>query len=236
LDVLLALARQQKVDLRTLSISDLADQYLTFVKAAQQRSFALAADYLVMAAWLAYLKSRLLLPKPERSTSEDAPEELAAALGFRLAKLDAMRRAVEDLQRLPQTGRDVFTRGDPQAVVVRATQSYEADLYALIAAYAGQRSQAGRRAYRPQVRSEAYPLSKARERLALLSRSLTKWTPLTGIAPHAEAAGPSRASCLASTFSASLELVKEGELEARQLEAFAEVYLRAPPARPETAP
>ncbi len=235
LDVLLALARRQKVDLLTLSISDLAEQYLAFVRAAQQRSFALAADYLVMAAWLAYLKSRLLLPKPERPAAEGDPDELAAALGFRLAKLDAMRTAVEALGRLPQTGRDVFVRGDPGALTVRAAPRWEADLHDLVAAYAGQRSRAGRRAYRPPARADAYPLANARERLHGLMSALQRWTPLTGLAPEPEAEGPSWASRLASTFAASLELVKEGELEARQLEAFAELYLRAAGRRGEAA-
>ncbi len=226
LDLLLVLARQQKVDLLKLSISDLAEQYLSFVKAAQQRSFALAADYLVMAAWLAYLKSRLLLPKPERPPNEGSPEDLAAGLAFRLAKLDAMRRAVDALQRLSQTGRDVFTRGDPEAITVHARPQWDASLYDLVAAYAGIRGQAQRRDYRPRPRSDAYPLAAARARLASLTRTLSGWTALSGLAPDPEDHGPGRASCLASTFSASLELVKEGDLEARQREAFAEVYLR----------
>jgi segregation and condensation protein A len=231
LHVLLALARQQKVDLLKLSVSALADQYLAFVKAARQSQFSLAADYLVMAAWLTYLKSRLLLPKPEKA-KDDEPlaEDMAAALAFRLAKLDAMRRAVEGLKALPQTGRDLFTRGDPDAMQVHSTSRLDVDLYALIAAYAQQRSQRSRRDYRPTARIDAYPLEAARDRLRDLVPSLTRWTSLRGVAPQpTDAEGPSRASFVASTLSASLELVKEGELEARQLEAFADLYLRARP-------
>ena len=115
LDLLLELARRQKVDLSRISILELADQYLAFVEAARKRRLELAADYLVMAAWLAYLKSRLLLPKPERPKAEEAPaEEMAARLAYRLAKLDAMRTAAEALRTRPQLGRDVFGRGDPE--------------------------------------------------------------------------------------------------------------------------
>jgi segregation and condensation protein A len=229
LHVLLALARAQKVDLLKLSISALADQYLAFVKAARQKRFSLAADYLVMAAWLTYLKSRLLLPKPEKARDDEAPaEDLAAALAFRLAKLDAVRRAVEALKGLPQRGRDVFTRGDPDAIQVRATSRLDVDLYALISAYAEQHRRAAPRQYRPTARIEAYPLEQARDRLREIAPGLKRWTPLQGVAPFPTAGdGPSRASYIASTLSAGLELVKEGELEARQLEAFADLFIRA---------
>jgi segregation and condensation protein A len=228
LHVLLALARQQKVDLLKLSITALADQYLAFVKQARQRRFSLAADYLVMAAWLTYLKSRLLLPKPEKARDDELPaEELAAALAFRLAKLDVMRNAVEALKLTPQTGRDHFTRGDPEAVLVRSTARMDVSLYDLITAYALQRSQGVRREYKPGARVEAYPLEVARDRLRALTPSFERWTSLAGVAPHPDGKGPSRASYVASTFSAGLELVKEGDLDVRQLEAFAEVYIRA---------
>ena len=226
------------MDLLRLSITALADQYLAFVKAARQSQFALAADYLVMAAWLTYLKSRLLLPRPEK-VKDDEPlaEDLASALAFRLAKLDAMRGAVEALRRLPQTGRDVFMRGDPDAIQVHSTSRLDVDLYALIQAYTQQRSEQGRRDYRPTARVDAYPLEVARDRLRALSPSLDRWTALKGIAPQPDGAGPSRASYLASTLSAGLELVKEGELEVRQLEAFADLYLRArAPDRIEASP
>jgi segregation and condensation protein A len=125
LHVLLALARSQKVDLLQLSITKLAEQYLAFVQQARRVRFSLAADYLVMAAWLAYLKSRLLLPKPERAKAEEPPaEEMAAQLAFRLAKLDVMRKAVEALKERPILGRDVFMRGDPEAVkIVSSTRA-----------------------------------------------------------------------------------------------------------------
>jgi len=228
LHVLLALARTQKVDLLKLSVTKLAEQYLAFVQEARRRRFSLAADYLVMAAWLAYLKSRLLLPKPEQPKPEEAPaEEVAARLAFRLAKLEAMRNAAEALRAGPQLGRDVFVRGDPEAIRIIPSGRIEGDLYQLMSAYIAQRQKEAQRSYKP-AKPVAYPLEDARDRLRRLLPDLARWTPLGGIAPMgSRAAGPSRASYVASTLSASLELVKEGELEARQLEAFADIYLRA---------
>jgi segregation and condensation protein A len=227
LHVLLALARKQKVDLLKLSILKLADQYLDFIHQARRLDFTLAADYLVMASWLAYLKSRLLLPKPEAAADEPAAADMAAALAFRLAKLDAMKRSVEALKAMPQLGRDVFARGDPDAVKVLPSTRIEGDLYQLMQAYAGQMKRAVARRYQPR-KPQAYTIEAARDRLRSLMRELEAWTPLAGLAPfHREGEGPSRASYLASTLSASLDLVKEGVLEARQLEAFAEIYLRA---------
>ena len=228
LHVLLALARKQKVDLLRLSILKLADQYLAFVHQARRLDFTLAADYLVMAAWLAYLKSRLLLPKAEAGAEEPAAADMAAALAFRLAKLDAMKRAVEAMKAQPQLGRDVFVRGDPEAVRVVPSDRLDGDLYQLMAAYAGHAKRAaGRRRYSPPL-PHAYAVEDARDRLKSLLSELKVWTPLAGIAPlRRSGEGPSRASYLASTLSASLDLVKEGMLEARQLEAFADVYVRA---------
>src|ERR1700760_1218057 len=164
LHVLLALARNQKVDLLQLSITKLADQYLAFVQTARRAQFSLAPDYLVMAAWLAYLKSRLLLPKPETKGAEPPAEELAATLAFRLAKLDAMRKAAEALASSPQLGRDVFMRGDPDQVKINASRAFEGDLYALVQAYIGQRRKDAARHYQPRP-SEAYALDDARHRL-----------------------------------------------------------------------
>ncbi|HEX7886781.1 MAG TPA: ScpA family protein [Phenylobacterium sp.] len=228
LHVLLALARTQKVDLLKLSVLKLAEQYLAFVQEARRRRFGLAADYLVMAAWLAYLKSRLLLPKPEQPKGEEPPaEEIAQRLAFRLAKLEAMRNAAERLMTAPQLGRDVFGRGDPEAIRIIPSGQLEGDLYGLMSAYIAQRQKEAQRSYTPHVPT-AYPLEDARDRLRRLLPDLDRWTPLAGVAPMgAPMAGPSRASYVASTLSASLELVKEGALEARQLEAFADIYLRA---------
>ena len=227
LHLLLALARGQKVDLLQISIARLAEQYLAFVETQRRLNFGLAAEYLVMAAWLAYLKSRLLLPKPERAKDEEPePEALADALAFRLAKLDAMRRAADALRFRPQMGRDVFGRGSAEVLSVRAEQA-EATLYDLMSAYAAARLRLSVQDYRPDARIEAYPPDAARERLRSLLPELADWTPLAVVAPSSTGAGPTRASYLASTLSAGLEMTRDGALELRQDEAFAELYLRA---------
>ena len=201
LHVLLALARSQKVDLLQLSITKLAEQYLAFVQQARRVRFSLAADYLVMAAWLA----------------------------FRLAKLDVMRKAVEALKDRPILKRDVFMRGDPEAVKIVSSTRFEGDLYALMTAYITQRKREHGRHYAPRP-PQAYPLEDARDRLRDLLPEMKDWTTLSGVAPvdrwEDDPEGPSPASYLASTLAASLELVKEGILEARQMEAFSDVYLR----------
>ena len=228
LDLLLNLARGQKVDLAQISILQLVDQYTDYIANARALKLEIAADYLVMAAWLAYLKSRLLLPKPEQPKAEEAPaEEMAARLAFRLAKLEAMRNAAEALKNRAQLGRDVFGRGDPEAIRIIPSGRIEGDLYSLMSAYISQRQKEIKRIYKPQVPT-AYALEDARDRLRRLLPDLDRWTPLAGVAPMGSpTAGPSRASYVASTLSASLELVKEGAMEARQLEAFADIYLRA---------
>ncbi len=229
LHLLLALARNQKVDLTQLSITDLADQYLAYVQAARRRRFALAADYLVMAAWLIYLKSKLLLPKPQARTDPDDPEpNMAEALALRLVKLEAVRRAASALAALPQTGRDVFTRGDPQARTVHGALKLEGDLFQLVMAYAAQRQRRSGRSYSAQARVEAFALEDARARLRALLPRLAAWTPLDQVTPHASAhEGPSRASYLASTFAAGLEMVRDGSLDVQQLDVFARLFVKA---------
>ncbi len=228
LHVLLALARTQKVDLLKLSITRLAEQYLAFVHEARRRNFALAADYLVMASWLAYLKSRLLLPRTEKGKGEEPPaEEMAAALAFRLQKLEAMRRAVEAITSRPQLKRDVFTRGDPEATVIVPSDRIDASLYELMAAYVTQRRREEQRRYNPGQRVEAFALEAARDWLRDILPRMDRWTPLDRVAPErSDADGPSQASFTASTLSASLELVKEGAMDVKQTTAFAEVYLK----------
>ena len=231
LHLLLALARGQKVDLLQISIARLAEQYLVFVETQRRLRFGLAAEYLVMAAWLAYLKSRLLLPKAvARDGEEPPPEELAEALAFRLAKLDAMRGAAEALKAAPQLGRDVFARGAGEDRTVRAGPVLQEDLYDLMSAYAAARLRPLAAQYRPPARVEAYPLEAARERLHQLLPRLREWTRLEQVAPPFPADGedgPRPASFLASTFAAGLEMTRDGALELRQAEAFAALYLRA---------
>jgi segregation and condensation protein A len=229
LHLLLALARSQKVDLLKLSVLKLAEQYLAFVKEARERRFGLAADYLVMAAWLAYLKSRLLLPKAEKpQPGEEDPEDIAAQLAFRLARLDAIRKAGEALKERPQLKRDVFTRGDPEAQKVISSTRFEGNLFALVQAYSTQVKREIGRNYRPAT-PVVYALDDARLRLRSETPRLRDWTALRTLAPAFREDGPSRASYLASTLSAGMELIKEGSLEARQVEHFTDLYLRARP-------
>ena len=153
---------------------------------------------------------------------------MAQLLAYRLAKLDAMRKAIEALKARPQLGRDVFTRGDPEALVVIPSSKVEASLYELMQAYVSQRVREVRRQYNPTQRIEAYPLDDARDRLRSLLPQMQAWTTLQGVAPMPaeDEEGPTRASYLASTLSASLELVKDGALEAKQLEPFSDLFLR----------
>jgi segregation and condensation protein A len=227
LHILLDLAKSQKVDLLKLSVTLLAEQYLAFVRAAARGRFTLAAEYLVMAAWLAFLKSRLLLPRSQRPPSEEGPPEtLAAHLAFRLAKLDAMRGAAQALAARPQLGRDVFARGDSEQVTIVSSHKLEGDLTELMSAYVAIRVRARDQAYQP-VGFPAYRLDDARERLKGLLPSLTDWRTLTATAPDEPRDGPWRASALASTLSAALEMTREGELEVQQAAHFTPIYLRA---------
>jgi segregation and condensation protein A len=235
LHVLLALAKAQKVDLLKLSVSLLAEQYLAFVRTAGRLRFTLAAEYLVMAAWLAYLKSRLLLPKAVRPVDAEAPaEDMAAQLAFRLAKLDAMRKAAEALAARAHLGRDVFARGDPEEATVISTHRLEGDLSELMGAYVQLRVRARHQTYKPAPFA-AYRLDDAREHLRLVLPGLKDWTPLTAAAPPEHRDGAWRASAVASTLSAALELAREGELEVQQAAHFTPIYLRAS-LRPETSP
>jgi len=231
LHVLLALARSQKVDLLKISITRLAEQYLAFIQEARRLRFSLAADYLVMASWLAYLKSRLLLPRTERKAGDEpAPEELALALAYRLKKLEAMRKAVEALTSRPQLKRDVFARGDPEARLIIPSAKIDANVFDLMSAYVTQRRREAERHYDPTRRIEAYSLEDARDNLRAQLPKLTNWTALDDVAPQPVGeGGPRRVSYVASTLSASLELCKEGQLQLQQLATFDTLYMRKRP-------
>ena len=228
LDVLLHLARMQKVDLERISLSALADQFLAFIEAAKARQIELAGDYLVMAAWLSLLKSRLLLPRPPgpEALSE---ADLAAALARKLSALEAARAAAARLDALPQAGRDVFVSGAPRAVAIERQPVWRAEMIDLLRSYGAQRMRTlKRRAYAAKPR-RAYALDAARGRLESLMPDLRDWRPIQSLPPRAErgADAPEPSSYLASVFGAALELVRDGRLEARQEEPFADLYLRA---------
>ena len=223
LDLLLELARRQKVDLARISVLALAEQYLQFVEAAGKKRLELAADYLVMAAWLAFLKSRLLLPAPPQAAEPDA-SELAEALAQRLRKLEAIRKAAELLFDRAILGRDIFGRGQPEAVEVARRTQWDADLYALLAAYARKAQKHARARVRFKAR-EVWSLAEAREALARLIGGSVDWTAFDAWLLDACLDPAMRRSARASSFSASLELVREGRIEIRQDRTFAPLWI-----------
>ena len=228
LDLLLGLARTQKVDITRISILALANQYLAFVENARKLRLQIAADYLVMAAWLAFLKSRLLLPASD-DEEEMSGEELAEYLAFRLQRLKAMREAAARLMARNRLGRDVFARGAPEPVVVTRNSTHLDSLYDLLRAYADQRQRGSARVMRIE-RQPVLSLKEARRRLERLLGISTGWMALDEHLELFLGGGDTdmdRRTTLASSFTAMLELVREGGAELRQSRAFAPIYFRA---------
>ena len=225
LDLLLTLSRTQKVDLRRISVLDLAEQYLGFVERARTLRIELAADYLVMAAWLAFLKSRLLLP-PEPGDEGPSAEDLAAHLAFQLERLQAMREAAARLMARDRLGRDFFARGLPEAVSRARTVTYDATLLDLMRAYARIRT---KDEFRPFVmdREHVFTLEQALERMRGLIGYAGDWADLTSFLPEGWNATPmARRSSTAAHFAAVLELAKRGQVAIRQGETFAPIQIR----------
>jgi segregation and condensation protein A len=228
LDLLLTLSRTQKVDLRKISVLDLAEQYLQFVERARKLRLELAADYLVMAAWLAFLKSRLLLP-PDPSEEGPSGEELAAHLAFQLERLQAMRDCAAKLMARDQLGRDFFARGIPEDVTRVRRVTYTATLLDLMQGYARIRT---KDEFRPFVldREAILTMEQALERMRGLIGYAGDWTDLTSYLPEGWEMDPKkRRSATAASFAASLELVKAGAIEIRQGETFAPIQIRRKP-------
>jgi segregation and condensation protein A len=235
LDLLLTLARQQKVDLSKISILALADQYLAFIEAARKIRLELAGDYLVMAAWLAYLKSRLLLPEPP---SPDGPsaEEMATALANRLRRLEAIREAANRLMNRPQFQRDIFPRGTPESIAEIRHPRYTATLYDLLTAYSAQRQQRVLASVHLAKRT-VWSLSEARASLERLVGMAEDWSCLDELLMQYVVDPSQRATVFASSFASALELVREGEMELNQKAAFAPLYFRKrPPQAANAAP
>lgn len=225
LDLLLAMARTQKVDVARISILALAEQYLGFIAELRSMRLELAADYLVMAAWLAYLKSRLLLPD-QADDEEPSGAELAAELAFRLQRLEAMREAAALLMTRNRLGRDVFARGAPEGVRVDRRSDYTAELYDLLKAYAMRREKVALADYRVRPRA-VVTLAEARAVLQRLVGRIPDWARLDACLAEYVLGEASPASALASTLGASLELVREGRIEIRQDKAYAPIYMRS---------
>jgi segregation and condensation protein A len=231
LDLLLSLARQQKVDLTRISILALADQYLAYIEAARQLRLELAADYLVMAAWLAFLKSRLLLPESEEAEGMSAAE-MASALALRLKRLEAIRAAAGKLMERPRLGRDVFSRGDPEPIAEVKRPEWSATLYDLLSAYAAER-QRHARAHVHVAKRAVWSLAEARTALDRLIGSATDWVELDSFLIDYVVDPSMRSTVLASSLAATLELVLEGVLDIHQPAAFAPIHIRK---RPNTDP
>jgi len=226
IDALLVLARQQKVDLLHISILQLADQYLAFIAEARRLRLEVAADYLVMAAWLAYLKSRLLLPEPEDDDEPSGPE-MAEALAFQLRRLEAMQTAGARIMELPRLGRDLFARGAPEGMQVVRTPVYELTLYELLKAYGEHQ----KRQLPPPLEiapTDYYSVDDALERLSALVGRIPDWQTLESFLPPGLRDPVMARSAVASTFAATLELAKSGRLNLRQTKTFGPIYLRSP--------
>jgi segregation and condensation protein A len=227
LDLLLMLARQQKVDLARISILALADQYLTFVEAARKLRLELAADYLVMAAWLAYLKSRLLLPDANAPEGQSA-EDMANALALRLRRLEAIRAAAEQLFGRAQLDRDVFARGDPEPIAHIKRPEWSATLYDLLSAYANQRQRHALSRLRYAQRT-VWSLAEAREALERLVGAADDWSRIDQFLLAYVVEPAMVATVFASSFAATLEMVREGRVEVHQQAAFTPIYMRKRP-------
>ncbi len=227
IDLLLNLAREQKVDLAKLQILPLAEQYLSYIAEAHRLRLEIAADYLVMAAYLAYLKSRLLLPEPERPQDEENPAAMAEALKFQLLRLEAMQKAAKQIQECPQLGSEIFVRGIPEPMEVEEKPIYFLPLQDLLVALS-----APSRRRKPEnyniKRTRLYGLEESVSRLRLLLGQMPDWSVLQNYLPDvidAEEALEIR-SAIASTFAATLELAKSGEIELRQDGTYKPIYVR----------
>ena len=234
LDVLLALARTQKVDLAKISVLALANQYLEFIAEARKLRLELAADYLVMAAWLAYLKSRLLLPREASSEDEVTGDELAARLAFRLKRLEAMRNAAAALMTRKRLGRDIFARGMPEGMRTIRIREYTGVIYDLLKAYADQRRRTVKRLHVVHRRT-VWSIKEARQRLEVLvgqsgddgaGEAVPDWVELSKYLTQYLSNPELARTAIASSFGATLEMAREGLVEISQAEPFAPIYVR----------
>jgi segregation and condensation protein A len=228
IDLLLSLAREQKVDLAKISILALADQFLGFIAARRQLKLEIAADYLVMAAWLAFLKSRLLLPQPHDEDEADAAQ-MTAALGHRLKLLEAMQTAGRSLMARPRLGQDFFLRGAPEGLEAVPVVSWRLELFELLRAYGNSRRRTAT-ALLVVEPSAYYSMEDALKRFAHFLGRLPDWRALVRFLPDDPHGDQMRRSALAATFAAALELARLGHITLRQDRAFGPIWLKSPPA------
>lgn len=236
IDMLLSLARDQKVDLTKISILALANQYLEFVERARAVRLELAADYLVMAAWLAYLKSRLLVPQEENKQAEPSAQDLADALQFQLRRLEAMRRVTEELFRLPRLGYNVFGRGEPEGLKTDYIARYEMNIYDLLKAYGDIQQRQKNSVYKLNP-VKLFSLEDAIERMeSMLGKIPREWVSLFMFLPQGTNDRIVRRSAVASTFGGALEMAKRGLIQIQQEKNYAPIYIRRPEAGRDGAP
>jgi segregation and condensation protein A len=224
LDLLLDLARRQKVDLASISVLALAEQYLAFIDTVRERRIEVAADYLVMAAWLAYLKSRLMVPQAP-GDEEPSGEMLAAMLQFRLKRLEAMRAAANRLMNRPRLSFQIYARGAPEPLEIARRATWEASLYDVLKAYSSQRERGISTDYSPVLRT-VWSLQDARDILMRLIGESQEWVSLDAYLIDYLARPNERATVRASSFASSLELVRQGQIDMRQGETFGPLFLR----------
>lgn len=227
LDLLLALARTQKVDIAKISVLALAEQYLSFIHDARKIRLELAADYLVMAAWLAFLKSRLIVPKAKIEDHTETGEELAARLQFRLMRLDAMRNAAAQLMTRKRLGLDIFARGMPEGVKTIRERQYTAEIYDLLKAYSDQRSRRVVKRAHVVKKRQVWSIKEARTHLyRLVGQSTGGWVQLDFFLEQYLPSPELSKTAMAASFGATLEMARDGLVELQQAEPYAPIYLR----------
>ena len=226
LDLLLALARTHKVDISKISILALVDQYLTYIGEVQRLKIEIAADYLVMAAWLTFLKSKLILPREKDNVDEPSADEMAQKLAFRLMRLDAMRRAIGELMTRKRLGRDVFQRGMPEQVETVSEVRWTAEIFDLLKAYSDLRRRTIKVAHVVKAR-KVWSIKQARSKLEdLVGQAVGNWVELDACLKSYLPIGEEEKTVVASSFGATLEMAREGRIELRQDEPFAPIYMR----------
>lgn len=233
IDMLLSLARDQKVDLTKISILALANQYIDFIEKARELRLELAADYLVMASWLAYLKSRLLIPQEESKQAEPSAQDLAEALQFQLRRLEAMRKVASDLFRLPRLGFNVFGRGEPEGLHTSYISKYEMTLYDLLKSYGDIKQRQNNSVYKLNP-VKLFSLEEAIARLeTMLGKIPLEWVSLFMFLPGGIREKIVKRSAVASTFGGALEMAKRGLIELQQEKNYAPIFIRRPAAKTE---
>ncbi|HRJ66926.1 MAG TPA: ScpA family protein, partial [Alphaproteobacteria bacterium] len=236
IDMLLTLARDQKVDLAKISILALANQYIDFIEKARALRLELAADYLVMAAWLAYLKSRMLIPQEEKKQAEPTAQDLAEALQFQLRRLEAMRKVANDLFHLPRLGYNVFARGEPEGLKTEYVPRYEMTFYDLLRAYGDIKQRQQNAVYKLNP-VKLFSLEEAIERMEhMLGKIPQEWVSLFMFLPGGVKEKIVKRSAVASTFGGALEMAKRGLLKIHQEKNYGPIYIRRPGEKDDAPP